>query len=183
MQTILISLWYFLPAGCANVAPILVSKLPYLKKYSFPLDFFCSFRGKRILGDHKTIRGLIAGTVEAIIVVYIQAYLSMTNNFFNSVSIIDYKSANLIVLGFLFGFGALGGDIVKSFFKRRFLIDSGKSWFFFDQSDYIIGGLIFTALYIKIPLLYLINIYIIWFLMHILFSAVGYLLKLKDAPL
>ena len=53
--------WVFLPAIIANMAPVFAAKLPVLSGWSYPLDFFYTFRGQRVLGDHKTIRGLIAG--------------------------------------------------------------------------------------------------------------------------
>jgi len=39
----------------------------------------------------------------------------------------DYTEVNILIIGFLFGFGALLGDLVESFFKRRIGIESGKS--------------------------------------------------------
>ena len=42
-------LWLFLPAGMGNIAPILVAKLPVLAAWSFPLDGYATFRGRRIL--------------------------------------------------------------------------------------------------------------------------------------
>lgn len=183
INIILYSLWFFLPAGLANVSPIFAGKLPILENYSYPLDGFLKLGGKRILGDHKTIRGILSGIFISIIVVYVQIYLYATNMFINKISLINYLQVNPILLGFLFGFGALAGDAVKSFFKRRFLIDSGKSWFFFDQSDYIIGGIIFSLFYVRIEVIYYISIFIIWFFMHLVFSFIGFLLKLKQEPL
>jgi CDP-2,3-bis-(O-geranylgeranyl)-sn-glycerol synthase len=45
------------------------------------------------------------------------------------------------VLGLLFGLGAMGGDSVKSFIKRRIGIPPGRPWVPFDQLDFVLGAL------------------------------------------
>jgi CDP-diglyceride synthetase len=42
------------------------------------------------------------------------------------------------------------GDAVKSFFKRRLGITPGKSWFPFDQLDFVLGAILFVSI-IKFP--------------------------------
>ena len=44
IKDILFVLWFFLPAGLANMAPIFAARLPYLRKLSFPLDCYATFR-------------------------------------------------------------------------------------------------------------------------------------------
>lgn len=183
MKIILSVLWFFLPAGLGNLAPIIAAKIPILKKYSHPIDNLQKFRGKRILGDHKTVRGLIAGICAGIITVYLQVILYNHFHFFRSVSIINYNAINPFLFGFLCSFGALFGDGLKSFFKRQLNIPAGKSWFPFDQIDYILGGILFTSLYVRLSLnLYLI-LFIVWFFLHPLSTFIGWLLRLKDEPI
>jgi len=43
-------------------------------------------------------------------------------------------------------FGALIGDIIKSFFKRRIGKKRGQDWIPFDQIDFILGVLFFSFL-------------------------------------
>ena len=45
-------------------------------------------------------------------------------------------------LGLRFGIGAMAGDAVKSFFKRRADVPSGERWFPFDQIDFVVGALV-----------------------------------------
>jgi CDP-2,3-bis-(O-geranylgeranyl)-sn-glycerol synthase len=42
--------------------------------------------------------------------------------------------------------GALFGDIVESFFKRRIGKERGESWYPFDQLDFVLGALILALL-------------------------------------
>lgn len=183
MKTVLFVLWFFLPAGLGNLAPIMAKKIPFLKKYTYPLDFRGKFRNRRILGDHKTIRGLVAGIVVGIVTVYLQILLYNSFQFFRDVSFINYNSVNPVYLGFLAAFGALFGDAVKSFFKRQLNIPSGRSWFPFDQIDYILGGILFTAIYIRFDLNIYVILFIMWFILHPLSTFIGWLLRLKDDPI
>lgn len=184
--SILSVLWFFLPAGLGNLAPIIAAKIPVLKKLSYPIDFFKKFRNKRIFGDHKTIRGLITGIAVGIVTAYLQAFLYDQFKFIRnivSITSFDYNTINPLLFGLLASFGALFGDALKSFFKRQLNIPSGKSWFPFDQIDYIIGGILFTALYAPLSLELYIILFIVWFFLHPLSTFIGWLLRLKDDPI
>lgn len=180
---LLFSLWFFLPAGVANMIPIFAAKLPLLKNYSFPLDAYKKIGNKRILGNHKTIRGMVSGVVIGICVVYIQQYMYTRLSILHSFVLINYSLIHPYILGGLLGFGALFGDACKSFVKRQFVITEGKSWLFFDQIDYVIGGIVFSGIYIHLPFLVWGYIIVIWFCLHLLVSFIGFLLGLKDSPI
>lgn len=184
MESIIFALWFFLPAGGANAIPIILSRLPYLRLWDAPMDFGAKFRNKPILGKHKTWRGLIGGILFAILIVYVQQLLwqSGSVNFLNGSSM-DYLYYSPVLLGFLFGFGALAGDAVESFFKRQRGTASGKSWFPFDQTDYIIGGCVAVALVSRLEVTEYALILGIWFAMHMLVSYLGFLMKLKEQPI
>ena len=177
---ILEALYFFLPAYIANMAPVFAAKL-LGKRFELPIDNGKMFRGKRVFGDHKTWRGLISGILVAVIVVYLQKH-ALTIPFLNSISIVDYNSINLTLLGILFGAGALIGDAVKSFFKRQRNINSGGKWIGFDQLDFVIGGLLFVS-FIYIPSMkYIITLLVISPLLHVLVNIIGYHFKLKKNP-
>lgn len=184
MNTILFAIWFFLPAGAANAAPIVAAKLPYLSKLSAPIDFGKKYRGRRILGEHKTWRGLVTGIVVATVVVYGQQLLSQGAYIeFIPEDAESYLFYSPLLLGFLFGFGALAGDAVESFFKRQKNVPAGKAWFPFDQLDYIVGGCLAAAVLVQLRLEEYAVILAIWFVMHLLFSYIGYLLSLKKEPI
>lgn len=186
IETAIFTLLFFLPAGIANSAPVIASKISFLKPFDHPADFGLTLKGERILGSHKTIRGFISGIFVAILVVYLQRYFY---NSFDTVSTIsdqfdlDYSQINAPLWGFLLGFGGLAGDSIKSFFKRRVNVKPGQPWFPFDQLDYILGGFLFTAMYKTFPIEVYIMTVAVWFGLHLLFTLIGYLLGLKDAPI
>ena len=55
LKLMLQTLWLFLPALLANLTPPLVRN--YFKFMAKPIDMGLKFRGKRLLGNNKTIRG------------------------------------------------------------------------------------------------------------------------------
>lgn len=184
MDSIIFALWFFLPAGLANAAPIIAAHLPGLSRLNAPIDGGKSYAGKRIFGAHKTWRGLLSGIIVAISVVYVQqlAYQSSAIELM-SVTSLGYLVYSPILLGFLFGFGALMGDAIESCIKRQRGIDSGESWFPFDQIDYIVGGCLAVAIIVRLHPIEYALVLIIWFGMHMVFSYVGFLLKLKSQPI
>lgn len=183
MDEILFALWFFLPAGLANGAPVIANKIPLLNQFKTPLDFGLHFRDKRVLGDNKTWRGLLSGIFVGIVVVLMQSFIYDNWSFVRSMSSVDYSVPDIWVLGGLLGLGALAGDAIESFIKRQMNIPSGERWFPFDQLDYVIGGLLLSALYAPLVLQEYVVIIIIWFGMHILWAYVFYVLGFKEKPI
>lgn len=182
MSDALYALLFFLPAGLANASPVLANRIPLLNRWSTPVDFGKTFRGKRILGNNKSWRGVLFGAVigslTAVIVHNYQPYLLNGSLLMESM---PWFGPSL--LGFVMGFGALLGDSVESFFKRRLGIKPGNSWFPFDQTDYIIGGLLLILPLVELSWSLVGLILVIYFCLHLIVSYIGYLLGLKDKPL
>lgn len=184
LEYIVFALWFFLPAGIANVFPIFAANIPLLKKYTAPMDFGKSWRGKRILGDHKTWRGMIVGIIAATLTLWIQQLLIGQFGWFADFqNRVDYTVLPTLVVGPLFAIGALGGDALESFFKRQFNIKPGDGWFPFDQIDYIIGGAIATLPFVNISLIQYVWLLLIWVVIHICSTIIGFFLGLKDKPI
>jgi acid phosphatase family membrane protein YuiD len=140
------ALYFAMPGLVANMAPIFVRKIEFL---NYPVDFRKGFLGKRLFGDHKTYRGFFFAAVTSIVLLYIQKLLSGIA-FFDSISYLDYGSmppGDVIYLGLLLGIGAMLGDLVKSFVKRRLGISPGTPFFPWDQLDYVVGILCLVWLY------------------------------------
>ena len=174
------SFWFSLPAYIANMAPVLSKRVPFL---NIPIDLGKTYRGKPLFGSHKTYRGFFFGIISAMIVCYIQTILYEKNAIFQDISLLNYSSTCFILLGFLFGFGALAGDTIKSFFKRRINIMSGKSWFPFDQIDYMIGMLLFVSFVYIPPVTYIVAILILGAATSLVASYIGYFLGMKETKI
>ncbi|MFH1073386.1 MAG: CDP-2,3-bis-(O-geranylgeranyl)-sn-glycerol synthase [Nanoarchaeota archaeon] len=177
---ILQSLYYFLPAYFANMSPVLFRKV--FHSLALPVDMGRSLKGKRILGDNKTWRGIVIGTAMAMLIAVLQKALYQ-DQFFQGISLIDYSSISyfhILLLGFLLGLGALLGDAVKSFFKRQAGVKPGTSWFPFDQLDFVIGGLLLSFL-VFIPSLKAVLIILVFSpILHLIVKFIGYLLHVDN---
>lgn len=162
---ILKTLYFFLPAAFANMAPVLFKNIPIFNK---PINI-------KLFGSHKTYRGFFFGIILAIAVSFLQFLISPYAN----LSLIQYTTNNFLLIGFLLGAGAITGDLVKSFFKRRLNIKPGNSFIPFDQIDWIIGAIIFTFPIIIYSLIQILSLLIICGLLHPLTNLLGYALKIK----
>jgi len=169
--------FFLLPAGVSNMAPVLLTK-----RFGFfldtPVDFNRTFNGKPIFGKNKTWRGVVGGTVSGMLVYLLEQWLYQFP-FFKRVSLIDYSSSPLL-LGFLMSFGALLGDLVKSFFKRRVGIESGKPLFFFDQVDWILGAITLSLIVYVPSVKTVIVLTLLAVVLHPLVNYVGFILKQKS---
>ena len=182
MSDLLFAIWFFLPAGLANGAPVIANKIPILNQWTTPLDFGKSWRGKRILGTHKTWRGLVVGGLTGGITSVITYWIYPEA--INYVSIAAFAPVvNMFIVGTSLGVGALVGDAVESFFKRQSGVKPGDTWFPFDQIDYIIGGLIFATPFVILNWRMNLLILVTWFGLHIISSYLSYLAGLKEKPI
>ncbi len=190
MQLILFAIWFFLPAGLANGAPVIANKIPFIRDFKLPMDFGKSWRRRRIFGDNKTWRGLLSGVVAGILVIYLQSVFvkNFGGNFILEVHP-DYYSIlvgdiwRTLLLGGLLGFGALFGDAIESSIKRQLNVTAGDPWFPFDQIDFIIGGLMACYPLIVFDLRGYLLITVVWFSLHIISSYLGFLSNLKERPI
>jgi CDP-2,3-bis-(O-geranylgeranyl)-sn-glycerol synthase len=157
--------WIFAPAAAANMAPVFAENIPILKT---PVDFNATFNGVRILGDHKTWRGILFGLLAAAAIAALQNYLIGSNRL------------HPIVFGTLIGGGALAGDLIKSFIKRRLGIPPGESFLIADQIDWVLGALIVSSFLYRWSFLSILIILVFWGILHILTNLVGYWLGIRE---
>lgn len=168
-------LYFFLPAYLANMSPVLVRGR--FNVLAVPIDGGRTLWGKRVLGDHKTWRGILAAIVAGTLVFEMQRYVYEAQVARN-LALIDY-SAHPLLPGLLMGLGAGVGDAVKSFFKRRIDIEPGASWPVFDQLDFFLGAYLFVSFVYAPPLLLMLASLPVILLGNLASNAVGYWLGFK----
>ncbi len=177
ITNLMFAFWIFLPAGVANMSPVIAGYLPGLKRWNTPIDLGKEYKGHRLLGDNKRWRGLVFGTAMGALTAIVEFLII-------SRYLVNFRTAVLVaVAGALMGFGALFGDALESFFKRRLGVKPGNRWFPFDQIDYIIGGLLFSYPIIGWPVVLAGTILLLYFGLHILVSYTAYLIGLKEKPI
>ncbi|MFQ6009901.1 MAG: CDP-2,3-bis-(O-geranylgeranyl)-sn-glycerol synthase [Candidatus Aenigmatarchaeota archaeon] len=167
--------WILFPAYAANVFPPLVRGKIKLDENRKLKD------GKRILGDGKTLEGIIAGVVmgtaigalEWAVMPFINAYSAQFGVVFPHMS---------IFVGFLIAFGAVSGDIAASFIKRRIGMRRGESALFADQLDFIAGAIVFSFAFTQISIYMIMIMLVVTPAIHFTSCIIGYKLGVKKVP-
>ena len=178
MLLLIVQAFYFiLPAYLANMCPVIFAKLGLLKFSAKPIDDNRRLNGQPLFGANKTWRGLISGIIGGIIIAGLQSLLYPLP-FFQQLSLFNYPQ-NWLVFGILAGAGAIIGDLIKSFFKRRINIKAGDSWPVFDQLDFILGFFIFTCLIFWPGWTIFITVCLLTLILHPLTNIIGYLIGWK----
>lgn len=147
-----------------------------------PIDLGRNFSdGRRIFGDGKTYRGLIIGILAGIITGIILIWLS-------SSFLLEGLPEHTFLSVTLLATGALLGDLVKSFFKRRYGKERGTKWPIADQYDLVAGAFLLLLigdpawLFGTVTLPIFLVILVITPILHRATNLVGYLLKVKEVP-
>lgn len=171
------SLYFILPAYFSNGAGLVFGG-------GLPVDFGKSDKkGIRWIGDGVTWRGLIAGTLVGTITGAIQGYfgpyiIANYGQYIITPIITDISSG--ILIGFLLGFGALLGDAIGSFLKRRLGIGRGKPAPILDQLDFVIVALILVSPVVELNLLTVVIVLVATLIVHLIANTGAYLLGIKD---
>ena len=160
------ALYYIFPAYCANGAPVLFGG-------GKPIDLGKNFPdGRPIFGSHKTYRGFILGLAIGTLVGWAQEALA--------------PSAGLprgnTLLGFILSLGAMIGDLLGSFLKRRLDLKPGAPLPVSDQIDFVLVALLFGALIEPPTLTEALIIIILTGPIHLMVNVIAYLLRLKKTP-
>ncbi len=161
--------WLIAPAYAANAFPPLL-------KGKMPIDCGKSLNGNRILGDGKTIEGTIGGIIFGVLV--------------GSLQILGYNyipkelglGAMTLPLALLLSAGAISGDIIGSFLKRRLHIESGRPLFPVDQLDFLLFSLLLASLITSINVWVAVVLVIFTPLIHKIANIIGYFIGVKKNP-
>jgi CDP-2,3-bis-(O-geranylgeranyl)-sn-glycerol synthase len=132
------ALWFFLPAYVANPMAVVWGG-------GSPMDFGKTLRdGERLFGDGKTWRGLIGGTLSGAL---LGLLLTLPFALLNPSSSWSFGALlDAFVASALLAFGALMGDLVGAFVKRRMHRPRGARAPGLDQYDFVVGALLFSLL-------------------------------------
>jgi CDP-2,3-bis-(O-geranylgeranyl)-sn-glycerol synthase len=161
IATIIIeALKFIFPAYCANAVPVIAGG-------GRPMDFGKNFfDGKPVFGKNKTFRGFFFGLAVGV-----------------AVGLVEWS---LFSYPFLFSvlspLGALLGDLVAAFMKRRLGIAPGDLLPIIDQVDFVVGAILFS---LPLAILYwelAVAVFIITPPIHLLTNFLAYKLKFKKNP-
>lgn len=181
---LLLSFWYILPAYVANGFAVLAK----LCRSSRPIDGGHRFvDGRPIFGEGKTWHGFFIGFISGsfagclqvltapLLLSFIQRYLPVPPEL-QPVILVSFPLVLLVSLG------ALLGDLLGSFIKRRLNIPRGHPAPILDQLDFLVMSLLLGMLIYPLPPVYVVFLLIVTPVIHLLANAISYLLHLKQVP-
>lgn len=159
---ILYPIFFIFPAYCANGAPVVFGG-------GKPIDFGKKFKGKPIFGKHKTIKGLISGIASGVIIGFAESLVP------------GYSF--MLAIGAVQGIGAMAGDLVGSFIKRRRNLKEGSKGGLMDQYLFLIFAFVFSIPLGNLPdIRGIIFIFLLTGILHKFTNTVANRWKLKDVP-
>jgi len=168
------ALFFIFPAYVANAMPVVLGG-------GMPIDLGRKwFDGKPILGSHKTIRGFAVGVTAGALVGLAQEFV------LQAVAPSDFALPfhYSVLVGFVVSLGALLGDLVHSFVKRRINIVEGAPLPIADQLDFVVGAVLlsFLAPPPHLNVLTAVIIFAITLPTHLLTNAIAYVIGVKRTP-
>ena len=185
------AVWTLLPAFVANaLAPLSLGKGP-------KMDFGRTWKrdGRRVLGSSKTWAGFLIGGFLGLVVGIFEAFLYLAAP--PSLQIIPSFGSTLLLAippVAILSFGALTGDALGSFIKRRVGVPSGGSAPLLDQLPFVLLpmlllGLAYPSIFLaafwpglEVGTLVIAWVVLLTLFLHTSFNWLGYFMKLKKVP-
>ncbi len=150
---------FILPSYAANSIPALFGG-------GRALDFERKlFDGGRIFGEHKTVNGLISGLLAGTTIATLESL---------------FVRADLFLFGVIASLGALGGDLVGAFIKRRLKLPPGYALPLLDQLDFVFGGLGLLSSFYVIEIGVVFLVFLMTPIIHLVGNMIAYISKTKD---
>jgi CDP-2,3-bis-(O-geranylgeranyl)-sn-glycerol synthase len=195
-----LSMWIIFPAYLANAVAVPVSK-----GHQFhPIDGGRTFRGQRVFGDGKTIEafllasgiGIAGGLAQCLLSPLFSIPSLAWQDFFESIivprtDIELYVAANVQAFSraLLFPPGAMLGDLLGSFIKRRLNIPRGAKAPVLDQLDFVLGTILLSLVaipvggsFFQLGIVYIIAILVLTPFIHRVVNKLAYKIKIKAVP-
>jgi len=157
---------------------------PMSHAFAIPLDGGRCFRGRRIFGAHKTVRGFVVMVPAAALAFALLATLAA-----DAVlrALWPLSPLTYALLGAWAGFGFMAGELPNSFIKRQLDVAPGAAadgWrgvphFLLDRFDSGLGMLTALSLAVHVPWLSWLYVLLFGLFIHWSFSVVMFRLGLK----
>jgi CDP-2,3-bis-(O-geranylgeranyl)-sn-glycerol synthase len=116
-------IWAFMLAGVAQVAWL---ASPWSRSLALPIDGGRTFRGKRVFGENKTLRGFVIMVPAAALTFPLVAY-SLSFGAPGAAGLWPLTLSGYAALGAWAGLGFMLGELPNSFIKRQLGIPPGEA--------------------------------------------------------
>ena len=181
---LLLGFWYILPAYVANGFAVFAKFV----SSPHPIDGGRVLKDERfILGPGKSWEGFFIGLISGVCVGLLQVFTAP----FLAALIVQYlilppEFVPIVLLNIplviMVALGALIGDLIGSFVKRRMNISRGRPAPLIDQLDFLILAILFGWVITPLPLIFVAFLLIVTPIIHLLANVIGYILGLKKVP-
>jgi hypothetical protein len=174
----------------AGIAQTVWFRSQLSQQFKVPLDLGLTYRGRRIFGDNKTLRGFIVMLPATAISFVILGYIALKQSYI-FVRIWPLSPSAFAVLGLCAGLGFMIGELPNSFLKRQLDIPPGNApqrtfakvlSFIIDRFDSIIGMLLAVSFFVPTPWQMWLYVAIIGPVIHWFFSVILYWCGVKGRP-
>jgi hypothetical protein len=180
--------YLFLPLIGGAIFHGICMRYHWLAFLAKPIDFHATFRGRRIFGEHKTFRGVIAFGIGTALVLTGQAHFLNKVRSFQVLATFDYSAMHSWLLGFSVGVAAMLSELPNSFIKRQLNIPPGATargiclpiFYILDQVDLVVGAWLVLSLVTRATLERIIISVVIVFFMHQVINILGYFFGMRD---
>ncbi|MCL9813047.1 CDP-2,3-bis-(O-geranylgeranyl)-sn-glycerol synthase [Natranaeroarchaeum aerophilus] len=177
LEIVVVAFWLMLPAYVPNNAAVLTGGGP-------PIDGGRTWDGKRVLGDGKTWRGTAGGILAGVGLGLLLNFLAEGVSSALGFTVAEFPIVALLALAA----GAMLGDILASFLKRRTGRERGAAFPGIDQLDFVVVSLVLTALvatdwfveWFTLPVI--LAVLILTPVLHVGTNIIAFKLGLKDEP-
>lgn len=162
------ALVWILPAYVANAAPVVFARLYKRLGKLHPLDRGLTlWDGRRLFGENKTVEGFLGGLLSGITASVFLSFLGLHS----------------FPEGLILSLGALLGDLLGAFIKRRLGLPPGAPAPLLDQLDFVIGAVMLRALFFGSVDLRIFMVLIVFTpIIHLATNTVAFLMGLKQHP-
>lgn len=148
------ALWLALPViagGALHIAVLRLGVLPGLA--AVPLDGGVTLRGRRVLGENKTLRGALVMVAATMLCAWVQAVVTERAEWARALELLEFGRRHPFAWGALLGAGYIVGELPNSFLKRQLDIAPGARapgglggvFWLADQLDSLFGVLVFMC--------------------------------------
>ncbi|MFB6071276.1 MAG: CDP-2,3-bis-(O-geranylgeranyl)-sn-glycerol synthase [Halanaeroarchaeum sp.] len=176
-SVVVVAIWAMLPAYVPNNVAVVAGGGP-------PIDGGRTWRGRRLLGDGKTWRGTAAGIAAGAGVALVLSIVAPRASAVLGIAVPEFPWSVALSLPT----GAMLGDVLASFLKRRTGRERGAALPVVDQLDFVVGSLGLTALAAPgwfgavFTWQVVVAVVVLTPSLHVATNVVAFLLDLKDEP-
>jgi len=188
MKTLFFQLLVFaIPATLAAIAHMFVVKSNFLPALTYPLDFNLTYRNKRIFGNNKTFRGLVAMAFLSVPAAYLLYWLTQHVPSVSKYNIIQFEQYHWALIGLIIGLAYVVAELPNSFVKRQQQITEGSRGnllnIMVDQVDSPIGCMLALLPFAHITSQFFVAGIAFYLLLHMSINFLLYILKVRKNPI